>query len=416
MKILKNIKENRGRVTLASVLVTALILATGGLFVFVNEAKAGVLTGTKLILSTSTSSTVANHTLFFTATNGLASGETIILTNNFDGTPIPAALDFEDIDLSYDTTPDAACDAAGGDTEMALAAAPVTTTMGVVRTSATVLTFTNGTTAITSGSEICIEIGTNAETGVTGIERITNASKQAVGVGTANVKSVEITGTIGNDDTGTALVAIIEGVAVSVTVDESLSFVIGGVLNADCDTSFTTLGGPDTVTTNAAVPFGTISSTNTFFHACHDLTVSTNGATGYGITAEENQSLLRTAPDSNDKTIDDSLGNNGTMTHAVSDAWSTTTVNGFGYSCEDSGGAQGDCAISASTNYRQFACTGAAGVCDPDGGGEAVTTVASNAAPVSAKISRVEYKLNISGVQPAGAYSNTVTYIASPTF
>src|SRR3989344_8252258 len=179
MTILKNIKENRGRVTLASVLITSLMLTSLGLFTFINGAKADALSSVKDVLSTSTPSTSANHTIFFTTSVGLAGSETIIVDYNFDSaTPIPATLDFEDIDLSFDTTPDAACDAGGGDTEMALAAAPVTTTMGVVRTSATVLTFTNGTTAITSVSEICIEIGTNAETGVTGIEQITNASKQ----------------------------------------------------------------------------------------------------------------------------------------------------------------------------------------------------------------------------------------------
>ncbi len=406
-----NLKENKGRITLASLLVTSLVLTTVGLYAFANTAKAAVLTSMKDTLSTSTPSVVANHTLLFTGL-GLAASETIILTLNFDGTPIPTTLDYTDIDFSFQAAPDGVCNT--GDTEMTLAAAPVTTTMGVVRTSATVLTFTNGSTAVASGSEICIEIGKNATNQSTGVRQITNASKEGVGLGTGNIKSISISGTFG--DTGDALVAIIEGVAVSVTVDESLSFSIVGVTNANCDTSFTTLAGPDTVTTDAAVLFTTVSTTNAFVHACHDLTISTNGVTGYGITAEENQSLLRTGGDSNDKTIDDSLGNAGTMTHAVSDAWSTTTVNGFGYSCVLSTGGQGDCVITAGTNYRQFPCTGAAGVCDPDGGGEAVTTVASSLVPVSAKVSRIEYKLNISGVQPAGAYSNVITYIASPTF
>ena len=81
-----------------------------------------------------------------------------------------------------------------------------------------------------------------------------------------------------------------------------------------------------------------------------------------------------------------------------------------------SGGGQGDCAITAGTNYKQFACTGSAGNCDVSGGGETIQTVASSAVPVNNKVSRVEYKLSIDGVQPAGVYSNTITYIATPTF
>ena len=419
MTILKNLKENRGRVTLASLLITSLMLASVGLFTLINEVNASALTSVKLTLSTSAPSVVANHTLFFTATNGLASGETIILTNNFDGTPIPVALDFEDIDLSYDTTPDAACDAGGGDTEMALAAAPVTTTMGVVRTSATVLTFTNGTTEITSGSEICIEMGTNAETGVTGIEQITNASKQAVAAGTANVKSVEITGNIGSDDTGTALAAIIEGVAVTVTVDESMSFSIAGVASGSC-----TEGGAATAvtTTTGTIPFGASGLLpDTFYKGCQDLTLSTNASSGYSITTEENTSLLRTG--SGDRTIDDAICDAADNCTSVIDntgggttaAWATATArHGFGYTCS---GSACNAAFATATEFNAFPCrSSVVAECDPVDGPLALETPISSSIAVSTQASRIVYKLSFSGTQPAGSYSNTITYIATPTF
>ena len=414
MTILKNLKENRGRVTLASLLITSLMLASVGLFTLINEVNASALTSVKLTLSTSAPSVVANHTLFFTATNGLASGETIILTNNFDGTPIPVALDFEDIDLSYDTTPDAACDAGGGDTEMALAAAPVTTTMGVVRTSATVLTFTNGTTAITSGSEICIEIGTNAETGVTGIEQIVNSAGSGT-PGTAAVDTVVISGTIGNADTGTALVAFVEGVAVSVTVDASLSFTIAGVASGSC-----TQGGAATAvtTTTGTVPFGTTGLLpNTFYKGCQDLTLSTNAAGGYSITTEENTSLLRTG--TGDTTIDDAICDAGDCSSVIGTTttkpWDTATANwGFGYTCS---GSACNAAFATATEFNAFACQSAvAASCDPNDGPLALATPVTNAGAVNAEASRIVYKLSFSGVQPAGVYGNTITYIATPTF
>jgi len=417
MTILKNLKENRGRVTLASVLMMSLILATSGLFVFVNEAKADALTSVRDILSTSAPSVVADHTIFFLATNGLANAETIILTTNFDGTPIPAALNFDDIDLSYDATPDGVCD--GGDgAEMTLAAAPSGTTMGVVRTSATVLTFTNGSQTIGAGDEICIEIGLNAEEGGATAEQITNGSKDSVAAGTAKVWSMAISGTIGNNDTGTALVAIIEGVTVSVTVDASMSFTIAGVTDTSC-----TEGGSATqvTTTTGTVPYGTSGLTpNTFYKGCQDLTVSTNAANGYSISTEEDTSLLRTGPDSDDKTIDDAICDvaatcSSVIAAGTTTAWTdATSRQGFGYTCS---GSACDAAFNSASEFNAFPCQSAvAASCDPVDGTLAKADPISASTSVSAQVSRIVYKLSFSGVQPPGAYSNTITYIATPTF
>jgi len=415
MTILKNIKENRGRVTLASVLITSLMIMSVGLYVFTNTAKADALTAIKDILSTSTPSASANHTIFFTTSVGLAADETIIVDFNFDSaTPIPATLNFEDIDLSFDATADAACDVGGGDTEMALAAAPVTTTMGVVRTDLNTLTFTNGSTTIAANSEICIEVGTNAETGVTGIEQIVNSAGSGT-PGTAAVDTVVISGTIGNADTGTALVAFVEGVAVSVTVDASLSFTIAGVTDTAC-----TQGGTATqvTTTTGTVPFGTTGLLpNTFYKGCQDLTLSTNAAGGYSITTEENTSLLRTG--TGDTTIDDAICDAGDCSSVIGTTttkpWDTATANwGFGYTCS---GSACNAAFATATEFNAFACQSAvAASCDPNDGPLVLATPVTNAGAVNAEASRIVYKLSFSGVQPAGVYGNTITYIATPTF
>ena len=49
-------------------------------------------------------------------------------------------------------------------------------------------------------------------------------------------------------------------------------------------------------------------------------------------------------------------------------------------------------------------------------GGETAQNVMTKASPANGDVARVEYKLSISGTQAAGTYSNTVTYIATPTF
>lgn len=411
MTIIKNIKENKGRVTLASLLIVSLMLATAGLYVFVSNANAATaITAAKDVLSDPRpgASVSSNHTLTFTINETIDAGDTLTI-DVADGTFTFGTTGFAETDpLDYDITDDGA--------EKAIAANGACAAEGFEIDSITAgvfqFTYCAASTAIASGSIIVVEIGTNATNGGNGNTQMTNPTKVAT-VGTADIPTISIGGTFGGS--GDILVGIIEGVAVSVTVDESLSFVIAGVVNNTCDTEFTAQLGPDTVTTNAAVPFGT-ATTETFYHACHDLTISTNASGGYVITGEENTSLLRTGVDANDKTIDDATGDGGAVTETTEGAWGTSTFNGFGYSCEDSGGAQGDCAITASTNYKQFACLGTDAQCDLSAGGETKQTVASNSGPVSNKISTIEYKLSVDGIQPTGAYSNIVTYIATPTF
>ena len=81
-------------------------------------AQAAALTGKKDTMSSLKASTVSNHTILFTTPTGVASTQTITLT--LTSFSVAAALDFEDLDLSEDTTPDGVCDT--GDTEEALVA------------------------------------------------------------------------------------------------------------------------------------------------------------------------------------------------------------------------------------------------------------------------------------------------------
>src|SRR3990167_10244016 len=81
-------------------------------------ANAAALTDKSDTLSTIKASTVSNQTILFTTPTGVAAGETITLT--LTSFSVAAALDFEDLDLSEDATPDGVCDT--GDTEKTLAA------------------------------------------------------------------------------------------------------------------------------------------------------------------------------------------------------------------------------------------------------------------------------------------------------
>jgi len=386
----KHVESNRGKVSLSVVLIVSLLALTG-VFVFTrqNTVNAAALTDLSDTLNQSAPTATSNHTIVFTTPTGVAAGETITVT--FDSLfSTSSGLDFNDMDLSGSS--------AG---EQTLANVASGATWGATTSGDIVVQFTSGSGTFAVGETITIEIGDNATAGATGDSWITNPTK-VLEAGIADIYTVSIGGT--QTDSGDMLIAIVEGVAVSVTIDESLSFSVTSTLNSDCDDKFATLGGPDS--TASTVPFGTLTSGNTFFHACQDLSVSTNASSGYALTAQTDTAL---------KSGGGVLINNGTCdgtcTETATDTWGTATNNGFAYSSTGT-----DSVITATSTYRTFACIGATTTdCLPEGG-ETAQNVMTNSAPVNNSTLTIEYKLSFPGTQAAGTYSNTVTYIATPTF
>src|SRR3989338_5382107 len=133
---------------LTAVVTFAIILWFVGVPSF--RAEAANVTSFSNTLSDSAPAVVSNHTLTFVTPTGLAAGETI-------------SIDF-------------------------------------------------GTSTVGANATITVEIGTNATTGGTGTNQITNPS----------VGSYEITVAVGNSDTGTTLVAIVDVVTVTAAVETIL--------------------------------------------------------------------------------------------------------------------------------------------------------------------------------------------------
>lgn len=393
------VKKIGYRGALAAVMITLLTqsAATGGWIL--RTAEAAALTSIKDTLSASAPSTVSNHTIQFVTPSGVDAAEAITIT--FPVGFSMGSVAFGDVDFAEGDS--GTCSTASF-TDKTLAGSASGATWGAA-VSGQVLTITSDSGTVTAGRCVTVEIGTNATAGTAGTNRITNPAKSA-GAGTADPYDITIAGSFG--DTGTAMVAIVEGVTISATIDESLSFSIAAVTNNNCDSSFTTLAGPDS--TVSAVSFGTLTSANTFVHGCHDLSVTTNATNGYAVTAEENTNLIK----ADNTVLADTIGDNGTMTESTQTAWGTATNNGFGYSCANNSGT--GCSVSATTNYRQFACKGTDGQCDPGTGAETQQAVMASASPANANSSRIEYKLSYGATQASGVYSNTITYIATPTF
>lgn len=333
-------------------LVVGLLILSGG----VQVAYAASLTTISDTLSSQKKSTLANHDIQFTTPTGVASGQTIIITFPSDFS-IAAAMDFTDIDVLDDGA------------NVTLAASPSGATWGAVRTSATVITLTNGTTAVGAGSVIRIKIGTNATNQSTGVRQITNTT-------TAGSKVIAISGTF--TDTGNITVQILDDdqVAVTATVPQSLTFSIS----------------------DSTIEFGTLSSSDDTFAddvggnatevAAHTIVVGTNAANGYTMTLNGNTLT------------------SGSFTIATTSAATASTVGSeqFGLRLSASGGSGSVVAPYSTASQYAFDSLNFPDQIAFSGSASADTTYSAY------------YIANISAATEAGSYSATLTYSATANF
>lgn len=331
---------------------------------FISNAEAAQLTQLKDTLSTVKASTAANHTIQFVTATGVAAAGTITVA--FPTGFAMNTIDYVDMDLAEGDS--GTCSSAGF-TDKVLAASPSGGTWGAVLSSQTI-TFTSGTGTITAGRCVQIEVGLNAAGGDT---QVTNSSA-------GNDKKMDITA--GVSDSASLAISIIANdvVAVTATVDPTLTFTIG-----DNAIGFGSLSSSAATWANGAA---TGSATDT---SAHNLTVATNAATGYVITY-------------NGATL-----TNGSYTINVvtvaDDADGTPTTEQFGISFE---GVGGDATIASGYSHLTV----------PDWKFIAgtTTTVVSETVPTATETISAYYLANISTTTEPGSYSTNITYIATGIF
>ncbi|MBI2113451.1 MAG: hypothetical protein HYT50_02640 [Candidatus Wildermuthbacteria bacterium] len=386
----------------AALLLVALFVSSLG-YVFVPRfAGASAMTGVKDTLTTPVPSASANHTIVFTLASGetWAAGET--LTATFESGFSLAALASSD-PLDYDIQ----TDTGGTPTEETLVAAgscASSDAIEITSISGQVITFTACTsyTAPPNAAAYEIQIGTNAASGGTGNSQIANP-------GTAGSYDIDLAGTIGSTATGTAMVAVIAALSVTVNIDESLSFSVSGQTASQC-ANYNDVASPNEVATTAsAIPFSSVLE-DAFYDACQALTVSTNAASGYSVTIKENDQLTGSGYQIPDGNCD------GACTDSSEGPWATASNNGFGYCMEDvtgNGAATADSGWGtngcddSTTHFKTIADTGS---------GETAQTIMSSASAVAGDISDVGFRLSVDASQGSGNYSNTVTYVATGNF
>lgn len=179
------------------------------------------------------------------------------------------------------------------------------------------------------------------------------------------------------------------GQAVSLTVDPTLTFSVAGTSSgASCNGATSNV-----TTTNGTIPLGTPTvSANKI--GVQNLTVTTNAGSGYSVYTR-----YTAKPTSGSNTIADHSGSNTSPT-----AFPSAGTEAFGYTTNDSSLGTGTANRFTSTPnvWAAFTTTNA--------------EVAYNGAAVSNQTTCVGQQVGISGTTPAGSYTTTVIYTATPVY
>ena len=331
-------------------------------------------------ISDSAPSASADHTIQYTVPAGSAgveAGETITVT--FPAGFNMGAVAFGDIDLSINAV------------DQTLAAAPAGATWGAV-VAGQVLTLTSGTGVANAGEVVIIKIGTNATGGTNQIANHASEGSYDISV---------VSGTGGNNDTGTTKIVVLTSVTVTAAVDTIFTFKVEGTSAGTLINTQATTGAVG----STSMPFGNLAAL-TATTTAQLLTVNTNASNGYVVTVQVDGDLQS----STGATIDGyDLADEPTAWAApVGTLGDPTTYGHWGVTSDDldiesRDGAEfaDDLFIAASTTPRDVMQHNSPinGV----GAGEGTTTVG--------------YRVEISALQEAGDdYSTTLTYVATPIF
>ncbi len=198
-------------------------------------------------------------------------------------------------------------------------------------------------------------------------------------------------------------VYIIDDVTVTATVDASLTFTISGVDANTVINGVTTTG----TTTATAISFGTLdtSASSTLGQA---LAVSTNATDGFVVTVQQDQELTSAAGATINSFDNSPDGTGSTTPHKwaapLNVLDSTNTYGHMGITTDDA-----DLATDfTGSKYAGLNGTDPLVIMSHNGPADGVTQNKGYA--------KVAYTIEITDLQEAGDYTNTLTYICTPTY
>jgi len=385
----RKIKKVSWRLVVSYTIFTLVFWGMGGIPF---NVKAASLQEVKDTITDSDLSVLSNHTIQFKASAAVpAEGQIVI---DFPaGFNIAGSFDYTDVDFATSTA------STGPWTDRPLATATSTEddAVAVVTGDGGDVTITmNSTYGLAANTYVQLEFGTNA---TSGDQQITNPGVQQSYTITVTTKNAG--GTTLN--TGKAMVAIVNDVTVTASVGASFTFTVTGKSSATAVRDEST----GITTTAETVPFGTLTA-NTPVLGAQELAVATNAKNGFVVSVFQDQNLT---------------GNTGADIDAFKDGaaqtvpavWaapagtldSENTYGHMGFTSTDDIGTNKF--LSGSSNkYAGFDGTTAYDVFSHSGPADGATLQKGKAL--------VAYKIEISALQEADDYTNTLTYVATPTF
>ncbi len=346
-----------------------------------------------------TTAITAKHTVVFTTISTIPVNGKIIITfpGSGNNTASPSATTFAFNNLQT------------GNVTASFSSGTSTCTFTVTAPS---VTCTVATAAVNGAVTVTITIGssTPALINPTKTAAAGSADTWKVSIKTQDTSLIDL-------DTGSAKIATIESVQVQATVEPTITFTIAGLANsANYQSSAASCGSE---TSNSG-----IDSTATFVNlgilnnggpnkAGQTLTVSTNGSSGYAITATSSGRFINPAsgvwlPDgnggngltANDTPVPLVIPANGTAFFGISPCGADVPSGTWSSS--------GTTMVAASAKVSNPWNTGTNGF---------YATIASNTSgAVSNIVTVVRYGAEVTGTTPAGIYSTVLTYVATATF
>ena len=342
-------------------------------------AKAAAVSSFSDRLSTIKESVVANHTVTFTINDTIDASDTFTIDfpNTFNTTGFVNSDD-NDFDITDD----------GGEIIVVASGGCAANRFEITTANTTTDTFTftlcATSTTIASGSVIVVEIGTHATDSGTGDTQITSQTA------TENNSDAIVTigGTFGGSGTLALEIVADNDVTVNATVDPSITCTFTGM-----------------TTTFASLTTGAISTSDTQT----TITLSTNAGSGLNVTVYDagnatNPGLYKsTATTYLIGSADGSYGN--TITLAAG-------TDGYGLTAAASGGS----GATLTVDGRFDASGGANEVGGLEVGAGAAVSIAAATGAVASRLLTITHKAAVSGLAPAGSYTDTITYVCSGIF
>jgi len=281
---------------------------------------------------------------------------------------VPTATAIQSVDFAACTTASGACTPAPGFSSSSSTLTSQPTNLGAA-SGWTVSTATSTSLRLSNSSNVTAPTGSQT----VGFSSVTNPSA------TNSTFFVRITTYSGSNwstgplDTGVVAASTAGQITVNATVDEALTFTLSA----------------------ATVSLGTLTTGTTGKDGTTTMVASTNGGTGYSITYTGN-----------------SLTSPSGALPAYSSSASSAGTAGFGFNLMANTTPSVGSAVSGSGTGTPFTGYSTANQYTFNSGDK----VASASAATNSNTYTISYVANIAGSTPAGAYTTTLNYVATPNF